>query len=81
MLSKPKIFSYLTLHNADVPINPTTTVRAPRIQPVAGLVDGFIIPDEAAQKAIWDYNWSRVTDQTGTLLPDTVRKGYLEVNP
>jgi hypothetical protein len=81
MLSKPMLFSYLTLHNADVPINPTTTMKVARIQPMAGLIDGFIIGDEPSQKGVWDYNWSLVTDENGVLLPDTVRKGYLEVKP
>ncbi|OMC18645.1 hypothetical protein A5737_03510 [Mycobacterium colombiense] len=52
-----------------------------RIQPMAGLIDGFLTSDEPAMSDVWDYQWSLVNDQNGNLLPHTTRKGYLEVTP
>ncbi|WP_440939896.1 DUF6932 family protein [Gordonia polyisoprenivorans] len=50
-----------------------------RLQPMGGLIDGFVVPDSASQLAVWDATWSRVKDEHGNLLPETIRKGYLEV--
>jgi hypothetical protein len=76
-----RMCAYQTVHNMTAFLSATTAVHATRLQPMAGLVDGFVIPDEPMQMALWDYRWSLVNDENGNLLPDTFRKGYLEVRP
>lgn len=80
MLSNPGIFTYLTLQNVLVPVNPIQSLRVPRLQPMAGLIDGFIVADDPAQTAVWDYEWSRVRDRNKNEVPN-LKKGYLEVTP
>jgi hypothetical protein len=48
----------------------------PRLKPVSGLVDAFIVrPD---QEPTWDETWSRVMGPDRRVLPDQ-KKGYAEV--
>lgn len=54
-------------------------VRVGRLQPIAGLVDSFILDvSDVAAKKLWDTTWSRVTDGTGKVIPGKI-KGYAEV--
>jgi hypothetical protein len=80
MCSSTDCLRLLTLQGVIV-ANPRTTGVVPRIQPMVGLIDGFVAPDDPIQTAVWDHDWSRVTDQHKNLLPPSVRKGYLEVKP
>lgn len=80
MCSSTDCLRFLTLQGVMVML-PGTFAPVPRIQPMAGLIDGFVVPDDPSQTAVWDHNWSRVIDQNMVLLPPTVRKGYLEVKP
>ena len=78
MCSNPNVWSLITLQGVHVH-SPSTAGPLRRVQPMGGLIDGFIIEDKPADMAVWDYRWSLVNDEHGKLLPDTVRKGYLEV--
>ncbi|PHV64641.1 hypothetical protein CSW57_22850 [Williamsia muralis] len=51
----------------------------PRLQAMGGLVDGFIVPDVEVQTDYWADLWSRIKDRHGNPLPETERKGFLEV--
>ncbi|HTQ21977.1 DUF6932 family protein [Mycobacterium sp.] len=75
MCSNTDCLRFLTLQGVMVAI-PTTMVPVPRIQPMAGLIDSFVVPDDPIQTAVWDHDWSRVTDQNQNLLPPTILKGY-----
>ncbi|WP_108719513.1 hypothetical protein [Miniimonas sp. S16] len=58
-----------------------TTPGPPRIQPMAGLVDGFLAVAEMLDDLnYWRSMWTSVTDSDGTADPGR-RKGYLEVEP
>ncbi|MBA4023883.1 MAG: hypothetical protein C0482_16110 [Gordonia sp.] len=72
----PKSLAYRTLQGVQVQDPPAAV---PRVQPMGGLIDGFIIPDQPLQTAPWHNIWSRVKDDNGNVLPATERKGYLEV--
>ena len=53
--------------------------EAERLQPVGGLIDGFICPGHSADHvAYWQTAWSTEYDKV-TRLPTGVRMGYLEV--
>ncbi len=63
------------------PLLTQTTSEGERIQPMSGLVDGFLTyskPDPNAQTAYWAHQWSRVRDWQGNEDPAR-RKGYVEV--
>ena len=70
------------------PVVPLLTLRnvsaaelrlpATRLQPMGGLVDAFLVPDQPAHTAIWHETWSSVKDANGAILPGK-RKGYVEV--
>lgn len=49
-----------------------------RLQPMGGLVDAFLVPDQPAALASWHDTWSSVKDATGVIVPGR-RKGYVEV--
>jgi hypothetical protein len=80
MCSNTDCLRLLTLQGVKVD-NPRTIAPVPRVQPMAGLIDSFIVPDDPIQTAVWDHNWSRVTDHNKSLLPPSILKGYLEVKP
>ena len=71
-----RLLQLLTLQNVHA-ASPSATAR--RLQPMGGLVDAFLIPEgNDPMKQLFDATWSRVTDQTGVVVPG-VRKGYVEV--
>ncbi|MFT4288780.1 DUF6932 family protein [Nocardioides sp.] len=49
-----------------------------RLQPMGGLVDAFLVPDQPAARATWHDTWSSVKDATGVIVQGQ-RKGYVEV--
>lgn len=49
-----------------------------RVQPMAGLVDAFFIPEMPHSLAVWQHTWSRVKLEDGTIDP-IKEKGFLEV--
>lgn len=52
-----------------------------RVQPMGGLVDGFMIErGEPAAVAYWDHAWSGVYDEDGARIED-IAKGYVVVKP
>ncbi|MEV0187189.1 hypothetical protein AB0I39_01470 [Kitasatospora purpeofusca] len=58
-------------------MNPPLAIS--RLQPMGGLIDGYVIPaGDAALEAVWDNNWSRVMDDAGNIVAGAI-KGYLEV--
>jgi len=69
------IAPFLTLQNVNVE-RPAFTAN--RVQPMGGLIDGFVVPDNAANQFIWGDTWSRLKGPNGELVPDA-RKGYVEV--
>ncbi|BBY43238.1 DUF6932 family protein [Mycolicibacterium celeriflavum] len=77
--SNPSVWTYITLQGVIVSDPSTGGGRIGRIQPMAGLIDGFIISDDPTLSDVWAYRWSLVNDEDGNLLPDTTRKGFLEV--
>lgn len=79
--SNPMVWAYITLQGVTASDPSTGGGLIGRIQPMAGLIDGFLISDDPALSGVWDYRWSLVNDENGNLLPDTTRKGYLEVRP
>jgi hypothetical protein len=78
MCSNPLVLSLITLQGVSASSPPVTISR---LQPMAGLIDGFIIEDVPASTDLWHFNWSLVKDEHGNLLPPATRKGYLEVRP
>ncbi|OHU52106.1 hypothetical protein BKG83_19825 [Mycobacteroides chelonae] len=78
MCSSTDCLRYLTLQGVMV-AQPETFAPVKRIQPMGGLIDSFVVPDDPIFTAVWDHRWSRVSDQYKNLLPEDVRKGYLEV--
>jgi hypothetical protein len=54
-------------------------VYADKVQPMGGLIDGFILPDQPVQLRPFDLLWSKVRDEHHNEVPG-VRKGYLEVS-
>lgn len=79
--SNPMAWTYVTLQGVAVAVPSTGAGLIGRIQPMAGLIDGFLTSDDPALSDVWHYRWSLVTDEKGNLLPGTTRKGYLEVKP
>lgn len=77
MCSNADCLRYLTLQGVMVAV-PQTSAPVPRVQPMAGLIDGFVVPDDPVQLAVWELTWSTVTDQNKNVVPG-VQKGYLEV--
>lgn len=77
MCSSTDCLRYLTLQGVMVKL-PQTSAPVSRVQPMAGLIDGFVAPDDPVQLAVWDLTWSTVTDQNKNVVPG-VQKGYLEV--
>lgn len=69
------IAPFLTIQRVTVG-SPSFT--AERIQPMGGLIDGFVVVDNPANQFIWGDTWSRVKGPDGNLIPDG-RKGYVEV--
>lgn len=78
MCSNADCLRYFTLQGVMVEM-PQTLASVPRIQPMAGLIDSFVVPDDPIQTAVWDATWSRVSDENKQLLAPEIRKGYLEV--
>ncbi|MGV7277004.1 DUF6932 family protein [Mycobacterium kansasii] len=78
MCSSTDCLRFLTLQGVLV-ANPQTALPVDRIQPMAGLIDSFVVPDDPIFTDPWDHVWSRVSDQNKNLLPENIRKGYLEV--
>lgn len=67
--------------------HPTDTVRLhtllthlgpPKVQPMAGLVDGFLATVAPTDSDYWDRKWTAVVDQAKHLVPGA-EKGYVEV--
>lgn len=77
MCSNTDCLRYLTLQGVMVGY-PQTSAPVSRVQPMAGLIDSFVVPDDPAQLAVWDLTWSTVTDQNKNVVA-AVKKGYLEV--
>jgi hypothetical protein len=74
-----KLPQLLTLQNATAPSLFAGTL--PRVQPMGGLVDAFIVDlSDPASMNLWDQTWSAVKDPiTKSIVPGKV-KGYLEVS-
>ncbi len=79
MCSTTDALRLFTLQRVSVGL-PRTLAPVPRIQPMAGLIDGFIVPDDPTQLAVWHFTWSTVTDSNKNVVQG-VQKGYLEVKP
>lgn len=69
------IAPFLTLQHVNVA---RPGFSASRIQPMGGLIDGFVVADNAANQFIWGDTWSRLKGPDGNLIADA-RKGYVEV--
>jgi hypothetical protein len=81
MCSNTDCLRFMTLQGVMV-AQPQTSLPVARIQPMAGLVDSFVVPDDPTVTAVWHHRWSLVSDQNKTLLdPAVIQKGYLEVKP
>lgn len=65
----------LTLKNVSA-VEPRLAIE--RLQPMGGLVDAFLVPDQPAHTAVWHDTWSSVKDANGDIVPG-LRKGYVEV--
>jgi hypothetical protein len=69
------VLPLLTLKNVSADEPRLVTAR---LQPMGGLVDAFLVPDQPAHRASWHDTWSSVKDATGVIVPGR-RKGYVEV--
>ena len=70
-----EVMPLLTLKDVSAAEPRLTTVR---LQPMGGLVDAFLVPDQPASLAIWHDTWSSVKDASGAIAAGQ-RKGYVEV--
>lgn len=76
-LQSTKVLELLTLK--DLIVGEPGPLGLPRLQPVAGLVDAFVVAAELpGHLAYWDWAWSLVKAQDGSIVPEA-QKGYVEV--
>lgn len=64
---------------ADGGVNRPQTMQLLKVQPMGGLVDGYLFPTKLANQArYWEDHWGKVKDQNGIEIIGA-RKGFVEV--